>query len=80
MSDEYKSSIEQLTQLKQLNLNEITKPSWIHVFRKDFSILIKDVAVNFNNKDYKTTVNRGNYDFFFFLKKEFLLEVDTKKR
>ena len=52
--------------IKQLNLNEITKPSWIHVFRKDFSLLIKVVAVNFNNKDYKTTVNRANYVCFFF--------------
>ena len=57
--------------IKQLNLNEITKPSWIHVFRKDFSLLIKVVAVNFNNKDYKTTVNRANYVCFFFKKKNF---------
>ena len=35
--DENKSSIKQATQLKQLNLNEITKPLWIDLPRKDFN-------------------------------------------
>ena len=45
--------------------------------RKDFELLIKDVANNLNNKDYQTTVNGLEYD----LKKakECLLEIGTKK-
>ena len=61
----------------QLNLNELSKPSWIKVSRRDFDLLIKYVADNLDNKNYKTTINGVDYD----LKKakEFLLEVGFKK-
>ena len=35
LSDEDRSDIKELTQLKQLNLNEISKPLWISLPRKD---------------------------------------------
>ena len=50
LSDEDRSDIKQSTQLKQLNLNEITKPLWINLSREDFSSLIKDVADNRKQK------------------------------
>ena len=37
LSDEDKSDNNKRTQLKQLNLNEITKPLWIEASRKDFA-------------------------------------------
>ena len=45
--------------------------------RKDFNSLIKDVADNLENKDYKTTVDTNPYNF----KKAQanFLEIDTKK-
>ena len=46
LSDEDRSDIKQPTQLKQLNLNEISKPLWINLSREYFSSLIKDVADN----------------------------------
>ena len=45
-------------QLKQLNLNEISKPLWIEIPRNDFISLIKDVFDNLDNKDFQTTVNK----------------------
>ena len=77
MSDEDKSSIELPTKLKQLNLNETLKPLWINMSRKDFNLLIKDVADNLNNKVYPATVNGLKYDFQ--KANEFLLEIGTKK-
>ena len=77
MSDEDKSSIELATKLKQLNLNETLKPLWINMSRKDFNLLIKDVADNLNNKVYQATVNGLKYDFQ--KANEFLLEIGTKK-
>ena len=77
MSDEDKSSIELATKLKQLNLNETLKPLWINMSRKDFNLLIKDVADNLNNKVYQATVNGLKYDFQ--NANEFLLEIGTKK-
>ena len=77
MSDEDKSSIELPTKLKQLNLNETLKPLWINMSRKDFNLLIKDVADNLNNKVYQPTVNGLKYDFQ--KANEFLLEIGTKK-
>ena len=77
MSDEDKSSIELPTKLKQLNLNETLKPLWINMSRKDFNLLIKDVADNLNNKVYQATVNGLKYDFQ--KVNEFLLEIGTKK-
>ena len=77
MSDEDKSSIELPTKLKQLKLNETLKPLWINMSRKDFNLLIKDVADNLNNKVYQATVNGLKYDFQ--KANEFLLEIGTKK-
>ena len=45
-------------QLKQLNLNKISKPLWIEIPRNDFISLIKDVFDNLDNKDFQTTVNK----------------------
>ena len=45
----------------QLNLNELSKPSWIEVSRRDFDLLIKCVADNLDNKNYKT-INGVDYD------------------
>ena len=50
LSDEDRSDIKQSTQLKQLNLNEISKPLWISLSREDFNSLIKDVADNRKQK------------------------------
>ena len=58
LSDEDRSDIKQPTQLKQLNLNEISKPLWIEIPRNDFISLIKDVFDNLGNKDFQTTVNK----------------------
>ena len=69
--------IDQPTQLKQLNLNEISKPLWIEVSRKYLNSLIKDVVNNLDNKDYKTSADGDDYD----LKNadNFLLVIVTKK-
>ena len=77
LCDENRSDIKQTMQLKQLNLNEISKPLWIKLTRKKIDLLIKDVVNNLDNKDYKTTVNNRRYD----LKnaETFLVEIITKK-
>ena len=46
LPDEDRSDIKQPTQLKQLNLNEVSKPLWINLSREDFNSLTKDVADN----------------------------------
>ena len=51
LSDEDRSDIKQTTQLKQLNLNEISKPFWMNLSRKNFNSLIKDVADNLDNRN-----------------------------
>ena len=77
LSDENKSNIKRLMQLTQLNLNEISKLSWINLCRKKFILLLKNVADNLDNEDCKTTVNNCRYD----LKnaEKVLLEIVTKK-
>ena len=65
------------TQLKQIDLNEITKPLWIKLSRSDFASLIKDVVNNLDNKDYQTKINNYNYDLTNV--EQFLLEIVTKK-
>ena len=77
LSGEDKSGIKQPTQLKQLDLNKISKPSRIGVPRKDFNSLIKDVVENSDNKNYKTKVTNNSFD----LKntEEFLVKIITKK-
>ena len=62
LSDEDRSDIKQPTQLKQLNLNEISKQLWIQIPRNDFISLIKYVFDNLDNKDFQTTVNKRKYD------------------
>ena len=44
------------TQLKHIDLNEITKPLWIKLSRIDFISLIKDVANNLDNKNYQSVI------------------------
>ena len=72
-----KSDTKEPTQLKQIDLNEMTKPLWIKLSRSDFASLIKDVVNNLDNKDYQTKINNDYYD----LKnaEQFLVEIVTKK-
>ena len=42
--------------------DEIQKPSWIKLSRKDFESLIKDVADNLNNNKLKNSVDGKAYD------------------
>ena len=77
LSDEDKSDINQPMQLNQLNPNEMSKPIWIEVSRKDFISLIKDVADNLDKKDYKITVNNADYNLE--NAEKYLLEIITKK-
>ena len=62
MSERSKSDTKEPTQLKQIDLNEMTKPLWIKLSRSDFVSLIKDVVNNLDNKDYQTKINNDNYD------------------
>ena len=50
LPDEDRSDIKQPMQLKQLNLNEISKPLWINLSREDFNTSLKDVADNRQQK------------------------------
>ena len=50
LPDEDRSDIKQPMQLKQLNLNEISKPLWINLSREDFNSSLKDVADNRQQK------------------------------
>ena len=76
MSDEDKSGLKQLTKLKQINLNEISKELWIKASRNDLSFLIKNVN-NLDSDSYKTTLDSKKYG----LKnaEKFLVEIFTKK-
>ena len=51
-----KSDTKEPTQLKHIDLNEITKPLWIKLSRIDFISLIKDVANNLDNKNYQSVI------------------------
>ena len=77
MCERRKSDTKEPTQLKQIDLNEITKPSWIKLSRSNFGSLIKDLVNNLDNKDDQTKINSDNYD----LKnaEQVLLEIVTKK-
>ena len=77
LAGENRTDIKQPTQFKQLKLNEIQKPLWIKMARKDFDLLIKDVVDNSDNEDYKTKEGDNKYD----LKNagRLLLEIVTKK-
>ena len=77
LSEKSELDTEEPTQLKQIKLNEIIKPLWIKLSRKDFLSLIKNVVNNLDNKDYQTTISNNKYD----LKnaEQFLLKIVTKK-
>ena len=77
LSDEDRTGIKQPTQLKQPNLNEISKPLWIKISTNDFISLTKDVVDNLDDKDYQTTVDKRKYD----LKnaEKYLLKIIIKK-
>ena len=77
LSERSKSDTKEPTQLKQIDLNEITKPSWIKLSRSNFGSLINNLVNNLDNKDYQTRINSDNYD----LKnaEQVLLEIVTKK-
>ena len=76
LSDDNRLDVKQLTQVKLLKLNEISKPLWIKLTRKDFDSLIKDVVNNLDN-ELTTIVSGKKYD----LKnaEKFLLEIINKK-
>ena len=50
LPDEDRSDIKQPMQLKQVNLNEISKPLWINLSREDFNSSLKYVADNRQQK------------------------------
>ena len=77
LREKSKSDTKEPTQLKQIDVNEITKPSRIKLSRSNFGSLTEDVVNNLDNKDYHTKINSDNYD----LKnaEQFLLEIVTKK-
>ena len=77
LAGENRTDIKQPTQFKQLKLNEIQKPLWIKMMRKDFDLLIKDVVDNLDSEDYKTKEGGNKYD----LKNagKLLLEIIAKK-
>ena len=77
MSETSKSDTEQSIQLKQIDLNEITKLPWIKSYRSNFASLMRDVVNNLDNENYQSKINNVNYD----LKsvEPFLLEIVTKK-
>ena len=52
LADDNRSDLKQLTQLKQLKLNEISKPLWVDLSGENFDSLIKDVVDNLYNEDY----------------------------
>ena len=61
-SERSKSATKEPTQLKQIDLNEITKPLWIKLLRSNLTSLVKDVVNNLDNKDYQTIINNDKYD------------------
>ena len=62
LSERSKSDTKEPTQLKQIDVNEITKPLWIKLSISDFTSLIKDVVNSLDNKYYQTKINNDNYD------------------
>ena len=77
MSEKSKLDTKEPTQLKQINLNEIIKPLWIKLSRKDFLSSVKDVVNNLENKNYQTMIRNNRYDLTNV--EQFLLETITKK-
>ena len=56
LADDNRSDLKQPTQLKQLKLNEISKPLWVNLSRENFDSLIKDAVDNLYNEDYNKYV------------------------
>ena len=52
LADDNRSDLKQPTQLKQLKLNEISKPLWVNLSGENFDSLIKDIVDNLYNEDY----------------------------
>ena len=77
LSNSSKSDTKQSIQLKQIDLNEITKLLWIKLSRSDLASLIKDAVDNLDKKDYQTKINNDNYDLT--NAEQVLLEKVTKK-
>ena len=77
LSDENRSDLKQLTQLKKPKLNKTSKPLWINLSRENFNSLIKNVVDNLGHEDHKTTVNNLRHDLE--NAEKFSLEVITKK-
>ena len=73
LADGNRSDLKQLTQLKQLRLNKISKPLWVNLSRQNFNSLIKDVVDNLDNADYNRRYDLKNAE-------KFLLEIITKKK
>ena len=57
-------------------IDELQKPSWVNLTEEDFNLLIKDVADNLDDENYKTTVNNRKYNLR--NTENFLLEITTK--
>ena len=76
LSDEDKSGLKQLTKLKQINLNEISKALWIKASGNDLNFLIKNAVKNLDSNNYKTTLDSKKNG----LKnaEKFLVEIFTK--
>ena len=76
LSDKDKSGLKQLTKLKQINLNEISKALWIKASGNDLNFLIKDAVKNLDSNNYKTTLDSKKNG----LKnaEKFLVEIFTK--
>ena len=70
-----KSTKKEKTETKKPN--EIHMPWWVEINRNDFESLIQDVDNNLNNNEFKTTVDKEDYD----LKntKTFLVKISTQK-
>ena len=77
LSERSKSGTKKPTQLKQIDLNEITKSLWFNLSRRYLASLVKDVVNNLDNKDYQTTINNDKYDFK--MQNYFFLKTVTKK-
>ena len=77
MSEKSKLDTKEPTQLKQINLNEIIKLSWIKLSRNDLLSLVKDIVNNLDNKNYQTMISNDRYDLT--NAEKFLLEIVTKK-
>ena len=72
---ERKSTKKEETETKKFN--ETQKPLWVKINTNYFNLLTQDVDNNLNNNEFKTIVNKKNYD----LKnaKKVLVKITTQK-